>query len=271
MKILIAWSITAIYGVVGYFYWKSFYSKKSQDLKTTRILFIFVLFCHLGLLISQIIKFNHLPIINLSQALSTFVWLTGITYLTLEYRLKNSTMGIFIIPIFLLLLIVSNLAFPKDEVIPDVLRGIKFEIHVISMLLAYGSFTLSFISSLLILLFRREIRKKNLGPFYSRVPSLPFFDKISNAAVDIGLIFSTIGILLGIYYAINVWENFLFGDLKFSAAFITWIIYVFHFGGRKLAGWQASRSSTISIVGFGWLLFSFVIISLFFTRLHQFT
>lgn len=268
--LLAAWVITGIYGIVSYYYWKLFYSRHPRAMKTARVFFILALFCHLGFLIYQVIRFNHLPVLNVSQALSTFVWLTGFIYLTLEYRLKNSAMGIFIMPIFLILLIVSNFTFPEEEVIPDVLRSILFEIHVIPMLLAYGSFTLSFISSLLLLLLRREIQKKHLGLFYSRVPSLPFFDKISNAAVDIGLIFSTIGILLGLYYAHIVWGNFLFSDLKFSAAFITWIIYILHFGVRKLAGWRGSRAATISIIGFGWLIFSFVIISLFFTRLHQF-
>jgi ABC-type transport system involved in cytochrome c biogenesis permease subunit len=150
------------------------------------------------------------------------------------------------------------------------LKDVAFEIHVMMMLLSYAAFAISFIASLLYLLLSRDLERKSLGIFYRRLPSLAFFDSLSNLAVNIGLGFLTLGIGWGIYTGAKLAEPFFTWDAKFFAVGLTWLIYVFHLLFRHAIGWQGKRAAVISVLGFGWVLFSFLIVTLMFSKVHQF-
>jgi ABC-type transport system involved in cytochrome c biogenesis permease subunit len=59
-------------------------------------------------------------------------------------------------------------------------------------------------------------------------------------------------------------------DPKFVAVGLTWLIYAFHLFSRRTGGWQGKRVAVISLFGFGWVLFSFLAVSLVFSKVHQF-
>ncbi|MFQ6116208.1 MAG: cytochrome c biogenesis protein CcsA, partial [bacterium] len=155
---------------------------------------------------------------------------------------------------------------PLDPVLTDML----FEVHVAIMISAYAAFAISFISSLMYILLSREMKSKDLGIFFERLPSLEFFDKLSNQAVNTGLIVVTGGILLGFYMGMNAWEGSWPWDPKLVAVVLSWAIYLVHYVTRKSIGWQGRRAAIVSVIGFNWLLFSFIIVSLFFSKFHRF-
>lgn len=268
--ITFSWIIFGLYALTGYLYWRAFLSKRSDDFLWARRLFSATLIAQSVFIIYFAFKFGRLPIATVNETFGTFVFLTAAIYWVLEKRLGEFSMGVLILPIFLILLAIGNLTFRGDEPIAEVLKDVKFGAHVLAMLLAYGAFAISFIASLLHKLLTREIQKHELGMFYSRLPSLPFFERISNAAIDIGMIFATIGLGLGVYFASQVWQGYLLSDPKFTAAFLTWLIYGIHAIGRRVSGFSGQRAATISLIGFSWLLFSYVIISMLFTKVHHF-
>lgn len=264
------WIIFLLYAVSLVFYIRNFIHKRPEAYRQAQIWLGIALVAHTGFLIYMGVITQRLPVATVSEAISTFVWLTVITYWTLEKRLKEPSLGAFMLPFVLIFLVVSNLTYDPNPVIAEVLKNVTFELHVMTILLAYGAFAISFLASLLHTLLDREIQKRQLGVFYSRLPSLPFFERISNYAIDIGLVFSAISFVIGYFLAQEVWGNFLLSDPKFIAAFVTWLIYFVHFLGRKFFGWRGQRAATISLAGFLWLLFSFMVISTFFTRVHHF-
>lgn len=264
------WFIVGLYAAACGFYWRGFLYKQEKGLQLAQRWFWGAILVHLLTLILLSYDLKRLPVATLSEAFTTFVWLTGTIYYVLERRLKDHSIGAFILPLLLIMLLISNITFDRNEPIAEVLKDVRFEVHVLTLLLAYGAFALSFIASLLHTLLSRELQKHDLGMFYSRLPSLPFFDRISNSAVDIGLIFLTIGLILGAYNAALVWQDKLFTDPKIYSAFLSWIIYGIHFAGRRFGNWYGQRAATISLIGFGWLIFSFVIISMYFSNLHHF-
>ncbi|RMD92078.1 MAG: hypothetical protein D6814_17455 [Calditrichaeota bacterium] len=270
MLTLFQWLVFLMYAAAGVFYIRDFAYQKPGDRKTAAVLFPASLVVHFGLLVYLMIVLKRIPVATLGESIGTFVWITGLIYWFLEWRLRERSMGIFILPILLLLIFISNRTFRIDEPINEVLKDVQFEIHVFFMLLSYGAFVISFIASLMHLLLNREIQKRNMGVFYRRLPSLAFFEQISNAAVDIGLVFISIGFLLGLHNALKVWDPSKLLDMKIIAVLLTWLIYLSHFLSRKFAGWQGQRAASLSVVGFGWLMFSFLIINLFFHSIHHF-
>ncbi|KAA3663266.1 MAG: hypothetical protein DWQ10_00545 [Calditrichaeota bacterium] len=260
----------ATYAAATIFYWRDFFGAERKANKLKIYLFSTAVAMHLAFFIFFINQAERLYLSNLSEAINSFVLFTALTYWLLEKRLQEPSMGTFILPILLILLAVSNYLFAPSPQIAPVLLDYKFEIHVLCMLLAYGAFTLSFIASLLQYLLARELKKLTMGVFYKRLPSLDFFERISNAAVDAGLLFAILGFVLGLYGANIVWDNLMLSDPKFSAVLIIIATYGFHFISRKLLGWQGDRAAIISIIGFVWILFSFLVISLIFTTQHHF-
>jgi ABC-type uncharacterized transport system permease subunit len=184
--------------------------------------------------------------------------------------LKERSLGLFILPVIIVLQTISNLFFDLSHELAAILQDVFFEIHVVIVLLSYSAFAISFIASLLYLLLSRDLERKSLGIFYRRLPSLAFFDSLSNLAVNIGLGVLTLGVGLGIYLGAKVAEPFFTWDAKFFAVGLTWLIYVFHLIIRRAIGWQGKRAALISVLGFGWLLFSFLIVSLMLSKVHQF-
>jgi len=265
------WLIAGAYAITLVMYVHSFRHAREQTKTRAAQLAGVTLGLHLVYLIHLTYATGHLPVTGVFVSLTTCAWLFGVVYLSLEWRLKEHSLGVFILPVILLLHIISNLFLELDRALPPLLaREVFFEIHVVVVLLAYSAFAISFIASLLYVLLSREIRERSAGLFYRRLPSLAFFDGLSNRAVNIGLIFLTVGVALGIYEGTKVASEFFRWDAKFIAVGLTWLIYVFHLLGRLVMGWQGKRVAILSMFGFAWLLFSFLIVSLLFSQVHQF-
>lgn len=270
MSLIIQWIIWAIYAGATAFYWRDFIGAERKTNKPKLVLLSTAIAIHLVFFIYFLGDQGRLHIATVSEAMNSFVLFTALIYWLLEKKLHEPSMGTFILPILLVLYAISNFFYDPAPEIAAILKDFKFEIHVFCMLLSYGAFTLSFIASLLQYLLARELKKLSMGVFYTRLPSLTFFEKISNTAVDAGLVFAVVGLGLGLYGANIVWDNLMVSDAKFSSFLIIIATYGFHFISRKLLGWQGDRAAIISIIGFLWILFSFIVISLAFTTQHQF-
>jgi len=233
-------------------------------------LLITILF-HLIYLIFLSIKLNHLPLSNVFEVMTSLVFIFVLLYLIIERNTRDHSLGVIILLIAWILQLISNCFLDVDQSPASILEDLIFyEAHVISILLSYSAFTLAFISSLMYMLLSKEIQKKRLGFFFSRLPSLELLDKMSNFAIIIGTFFITIGLILGISMASKVWGTEWPKDPKLISAFITWIIYLAFIILRNAKGWQGNRASALSIIGYIWILISFSIIGLFLSNLHSF-
>jgi ABC-type uncharacterized transport system permease subunit len=266
----LSWVVLAFYTGTAVLYWWAFVEKDNRILKRARNAYGVVILLHFITIVHFSLYFSRVPIATVGESFGTMVFLTATIYWVLEWRLKEASMGILLLPIFVLLMLIGNLTFTPSETISPILKDIKFEIHVITMLLGYGAFALAAIASLLYKLLDREIRSRRMGMFYSRLPSLPFFLNISNAAIDTGIIFTTVGLGLGIYLAVQVWGTHVIGEPKFFSALLTWCLYGIHVIGRRKWNFNGQRATSLALIGFGWLLFSYLVISLLFTRVHHF-
>ncbi len=268
--LLLSWLILSGYLISFYYYLKFFKTKSSLVARQTRLWFAGSAFCHSIYLFLLTQQLGHLPVGDVYQVLTTCAWFFVLVYLILEIRLNEMTMGIFFLPIVIILHTISNLFIDVEKPLSAVLTNVMFEVHVLIMISAYTAFAISFISSLMYILLSREMQSKHLGIFFQRLPSLEFFERLSNQAVNIGLILVTGGIAMGIRMGMNVWQGNWQEDPKLIAVAISWLIYLLHFITRKSIGWQGRRAAIVSVIGFNWILFSFIIVNLFFSKVHSF-
>ncbi len=267
----LSWLVFVLYGVSFGYYFYYFRIKKQATESRLRFWLALSAGCHTIYLILLGLKLQHIPVGDVFQVLTTCAWFFVLVYLIIEIRAKVMTMGVFFIPIILILHGISSAFIDFDKPLAELLSTILlFEVHVAIMISAYAAFSISFITSIMYILLAREMRTRKLGIFFQRLPSLEYVDKLSNQAVNIGLIVVSLGIVLGFYMGTRVWEGRWALDPKLLAVVISWAIYLAHYVTRKIVGWQGLRAAVVSVIGFNWLLFSFIIVNLFFSKFHNF-
>ena len=265
-----SWLVFAAYLITAFLYWKQFVKDKKDAYKTAGLWLTISVVIHSIFLLCIIFDISRLPIATVSESIQTFVWITATLYLFLEKRLKEYSQGALILSLLVIMLFISNISFNLSSTINPILYDVKFESHVFFMLLANSGFMLAFIAGILYLLLSNEIKKKELGIFFRRLPSLVYFEKISNYAINIGLIFLTIGFALGFYSATQVWSESMLTEPKILSVVVTLMIYFTHYIGRLFGKIRGQRAAMISTIGFISILISFLIVSQIIPSEHQF-
>ena len=218
------------------------------------------------------------PFSNLSRAVSTFVWLLALSYLYTELTTDERAMGVFILPIIVVLQLMPAVS-PGIARANPLLNSPWFWVHMLSLLFAYASFALAGVLGLTYVLQFKEIKKKHLGFFYTRLPSLQVLDVMNSRAVTVGWVFLTLGVIVGIIWATQAHaaapqnpqvQEFSIGDPKILVTVLTWAIYSFAVVARRALGWQGRRGAWLSALGFAIVLLSFLPINYFVTTSHTF-
>ena len=234
------------------------------------------LLAHTFLIGMQTVQAGHAPLVGTTAAISAFVWLLGLAYLYVELTSEERSMGLFVALLLVTLGIIPALS---GEVTPrpPVLRSPLFTIHVMAMLFAYASFALASVLGFTYVLLFKEIKAKQLGVFYTRLPSLGVLDVMNGRAVAVGWVFLTIGLAIGAVWAAQVQDspdprarNMSLADPKILVAVLSWMIYSFALYARRAIGWSGRRAALLSTAGFAIVLLNFVPVGYFFTRSHNF-
>jgi ABC-type uncharacterized transport system permease subunit len=221
---------------------------------------------------------GHAPLVGQGQAVSVFIWLAALSYLYVELTTDERTMGAFIITLLALLFIVP-LTSPDPTERPAVLDSPLFVAHVVSVLFAYASFALACVVSVTYLLLFRELKRKQPGVFFARLPPLRALDLMNIRAVTIGVIFLTISVLVGVIwigearvYAPNDArvQQMSLADPKIMLAIISWLIYAFQIFARQVIGWGGRRAAWLSILGFASIMVNLLPVGYFITTSHTF-
>jgi ABC-type transport system involved in cytochrome c biogenesis permease subunit len=226
----------------------------------------------------QTMEVRHVPFANPSRAISTFVWLMALSYIYLELTADERAMGVFILPIAIALMVIPALN-PGVERADPLLDSPWFWVHTLSLLFAYASFALAGVLGLTYVLQFKAIKRKQLGFFYTRLPSLQIVDVMNSRAVTVGWIFMTLGLVVGFVWATQAraaapydmrLQAFSLADPKIFIAVLAWGVYSFAVVSRRAMGWNGRRAALLSAAGFGIVLLNFLPINYFLTTSHSF-
>lgn len=267
-----------LYIAAGIAYGVHFARRDAGAGRTATTLLLFALLAHTFVIGMQTMELRHVPFANWSRLVSTCVWLLTLSYLYLEVTTDERAMGVFILPIVVALQTIPVL-YPGMENRDPVLDSPWFWVHVSSLIFAYASFGLAGVLGLTYVLQFKEIKKKHLGYFYTRLPSLQILDRMNSRATTIGWVFLTVGVIVGIVWTaqarqlapnnINLQEMSL-DDPKIFIAALTWAVYSFAVFARRTMGWNGRRAAWLSALGFVIVLLNFLPVSYFVTTSHTF-
>jgi cytochrome c-type biogenesis protein CcsB len=115
-----------------------------------------------------------------------------------------------------------------------------------------------------------QIKKKNWGQFFYRLPPLQALDNLNYFSLRAGFFLLTTGIITGSIWAEYAWGSYWNWDPKETWALITWLIYAALLHGRLTLGWRGRRAAFFSLIGFGMVLFTFLGVNFLFSGLHSY-
>ena len=246
--------------------------------RTATTLLVFAALVHTFVIGMQTMEVRQVPVTGATSAISTFVWLLALAYLYTEMTTDERAMGTLIVPLLVALQTIP--AFNPGGVEPAaaVLQGPLFGVHVLSLLFAYASFALAFVIGVTYVLLFKEIKAKQLGFFYTRLPSLQVLDTMNRQAIVVGWLLLTVGIVVGFVWTPHARASasadprvqaMSLQDPKIFVALVCWAVYSFEVAARRM-GWGGRRAAYLSALGFVLVLLNFVPVSYFFTSSHDF-
>jgi ABC-type transport system involved in cytochrome c biogenesis permease subunit len=223
-------------------------------------------------------RVGYVPLVGHGGAISAFVWLLALTYLYVELTTSERAMGAFIVP-FVALVSIVPLTSPAPVERPAVLDNPLFGVHIASLLFAYAAFALACVVGVTYVLLCRELKRKQPGMFFARLPSLAALDQMNRRAVSIGMLFMTAGVIAGIVWAAQA-RGYAPGDPRVQAMSLTdpkilialcsWGIYAFQIFARVKMGWGGRRTAWLSALGFACVLINLLPVSYLIDTSHAF-
>ncbi len=129
--------------------------------------------------------------------------------------------------------------------------------HVACSLMSYAAFLVASVSGVLFLMQERQLKHKQMGWVFHRLPALHTLDRINMVALGIGFALLSVGMLLGLIGSRQLLGRWWTGDPKELFTAVVWLSYCALWLVRLRATLRGRKVAMLSMVGFGMVLATF--------------
>jgi cytochrome c-type biogenesis protein CcsB len=244
-------------------------NRKGMD-RFGRVALLAAFALHTVTLISRYVEIGYTPVTNLHESLSFFAWALAGTFLIVDWKLRMSVLAATTSTLILVMMLLGSLVPMHPHELNPALDSFWLPIHVALAFLGNAVFTVAFVAAIFYLLQERMLKSKKFSALYYRLPSLDTLDLINYRCLTFGFPLMTMGIISGAVWAESAWGTYWSWDPKESWALITWFLYAALLHGRLTTGWRGRRAAIFAIIGFVFLLFTFLGVNLLLPGLHSY-
>lgn len=203
-----------------------------------------------------------LPVANLSQAMAFFAWSLAFVYLVLLVKIQSESFGLILSPVLFALMAGAVLAKMHGDVretpLPAALLNPYFVVHIAGAFFAYASFTLSFAAGALYLIQHRELKSRQAGTFYHKLPSLEELERLIYQPLVWGAPLLAIAAGVGFVWSKSAYGEFWVLDPKTILTGLTVALYSGILYLRYGASLHGKRGALFSLFAFAFVIFSFL-------------
>ncbi len=198
-------------------------------------------------LIAQTFQYGHIPFSTTRNSLSFFAWAIILVYLLVESKYKIEIFGSFVLPLASLAGIYTAVLPQEIEPIVSSNKGLFLAVHASLAFLGFASFSFAVCTSAMYLIQERQLKSKQQGRFYYRLPSLEVLDRLSFKCISIGFPVFTISVILGVVWALSTRSSAL--DWRFQEIWwiLIWLAYAISLQARLTIGWRGRRAAYVAI------------------------
>ncbi len=228
------------------------------------------LVCHTLGIIGRTLTLGYLPVATFGEALLVFAWALVVVFLFLNWRFPIKVLGALAAPLAALMVSGALILPAGTEAVSPLLKSLWVTLHITLALLGNAALTLAFLGGIFYLVQERQLKGKNFGFFYRRLPSLSQLDALNYWCLTLGFPLLTAGIISGSLYAQHTLGRFWSWDPKEVLTLLAWLIYAVLVHERLTVGWRGRRAALLAICGFLVLVFAFVGANLWISGYHSF-
>ena len=259
-----------LYAATLVVYTYDFTQGKSKFSNAKRIFLFVTLMAHLVYLLARTLEFSHAPITNKFEIFTLLAFAVTFSYFILELLTDVRGTGLFIIAFALIFQILSTFLIQDLIEVKEVLRNRMLGLHVVSAIMGYSGFTISAVYGILYLLLYKNIRMKNYGLFFKRLPNLESLEVLSFKSLIIGNVLLTIAIFIGVIWLPSAFPDFSYFDPKLISTGLVWAIYSVGIFLFIKGNWFGKNLIYFSLAGFVIAISSMILSNILASSFHSF-
>ncbi|MGC9518956.1 MAG: c-type cytochrome biogenesis protein CcsB [Desulfuromonadaceae bacterium] len=239
--------------------------------KRARLLLLLAFAVHSITLVVRYFEAGYTPVTNLHESLSFFAWALAGVFMLLDLQTRMQVMAAATTTLITVFMLFGSLMPMHTQDLNPALDSFWLPIHVGLSFMGNAVFTVAFVAAILYLIQERMLKSKKFSALHYRLPSLETLDRVNYRCLKFGFPLMTMGIISGAVWAESAWGTYWSWDPKESWALITWFLYAALLHGRLTVGWRGRRAAIFAIIGFCFLLFTFLGVNLLLPGLHSYS
>lgn len=215
-------------------------------------------------LVARTISAGHLPFASMYEFGMMLVFLITFFWMIFEWKQQLPALGAFMLAIAFLLSGAFLSFYQEAKPLIPALKSNWLLAHVITAVIAYGGFALSFGMALLYFWYRK------FGEGSAKEQILQKIASLVDKTIMFAMPFLTLLIVTGAVWAEYAWGSYWRWDPKETWSAITWIIYSIYLHGRIMKNWTVNRTMGLAVIGFLAVLFTFIGVNVLLPGLHSY-
>lgn len=225
---------------------------------------------HIGYLVLLGTKIEHVPVSSSAEFLSLVALCIGAVYAFDERMHDDANTGVFFIALALATQTWSSIIMEPSTPPPILEEHGVYGVHVMFTVFGFTALAVSALYALMYVLLSRQLKSRNLGVIFRRLPPLNTLEKMGRVATLFGVVMLGVGLATGHFLGVYLLEEFDFLDPKIVVTYIAWIAYAAGYLAVKTRGLSGIRMAYLSLIGYLTLIGAMVVINTFLPTFHSF-
>ncbi|MFQ5913802.1 MAG: inner membrane protein YpjD [Nitrospinota bacterium] len=236
-------------GALGHVYY--FLSRRNRVLWAAAVLVGIGFVSHTTALVARFAELGTLPVTESFDFLLVFAWVVALAYGAAQSQLRMPHLGLFMVPVALLVLAAAFLQPAGKVVDPPSFGSIWLTIHIVMAFLGAATFVVLFSMGIMYIIQERQVKRKRFGAWFYRLPSLEVLDGGSFWALVLGFPLMTFGLISGSIWAVYAKESYWDWNLERTLPLVViWGAYGLLLLCRLTIGWRGRKAAVFSVLGF---------------------
>jgi ABC-type transport system involved in cytochrome c biogenesis permease subunit len=248
-SVIFFWLAFLLYGAAFAVFLYHLFGRHSAMNSLGLALVVAGLACQTVAIILRGVSAGRVPVVGAYESLTMVAWSIVVVYLVLELFTRIKAVGLYVMPIVLVLLTVALVEYKAPGGLVPALRSDIVVLHVIVMFVAIGCLYVAGGAAIIYLVEEALLRRHKLGGVLGRLPSLATLEKLVYHATLLGLPFLTMGMVAGIIRAETFSVPHWWVDPLVLLSLAAWAVYLVLLWGRMRADWVGSRIAWLAITG----------------------
>jgi len=257
LELLFFWLATGVYAVALLLFYQGWKQVSAPKLRFATVVMWAGFLFHIGLVGLRWYRAGHVPFLSAFEFVTFFSFLVALVFLLFATQEKNRALGVFLLPVALLLMLYAALLNRVVEPEIPIFNSLLLKFHVLTTLFGYAAWSITFAASVCFLYLDCKPDTK---------PGM--FDLLAYRSAFFAFCFLTLGILTGALWADRVFGQLWFWDPKETWSFITWLIFLAYLHARYTLDWRGRRAAVLAIIGFLAVLFTYVGVDFLLPQIH---